>query len=142
MPCSVAIRAANIKRDSTKEPEMRVVTKKTIASLVALSLACGTLPLTAQAAPAVLGAAGTSKAEKQTLVEPVHRRRHHHHGGRGAAALLGGIVAGALIAGAIQEGRASEYDMDRCADDFRSFDPRTGTIINRYGEEVVCPYLR
>lgn len=122
---------------------MRVVTKSTIACGLALGLV-HVLPLTADAAPAVLGAAANAKAEQSTLVEPVHRRRHHHHhhGGRGAAALIGGIVAGALIAGAIREGRASEYDMDRCADDFRSFDPETGTIINRYGDEVVCPYLR
>ncbi len=32
--------------------------------------------------------------------------------------------------------------MEHCAADFRSFDWRTGTYINRYGEERVCPYLR
>lgn len=114
---------------------MREFSRTTIAVLVALSLV---LPTAAQAAPASLGVVGATKAETQTLVEPVHRR----HRGHGAAALIGGIVAGALIAGAIREGRASEYDMDRCAEDFRSFDPETGTIINRYGDEVVCPYLR
>lgn len=119
---------------------MRQFSKTTLAVLVACSLV---VPTAAHAAPASSGAVGATKADVQTLVEPVHRRhRHRHRGGRGAAALIGGIVAGALIAGAIREGRASEYDMDRCADDFRSFDPETGTIINRYGDEVVCPYLR
>jgi hypothetical protein len=32
--------------------------------------------------------------------------------------------------------------MLRCDRDFRGFDPRTGTYIDRYGEERVCPYLR
>jgi hypothetical protein len=82
-----------------------------------------------------------------TLVDRRGRRHHHHHHRRGggpgaAAAIFGGIIAGALIASAIREGRADDRDMRRCEEDFHSFDPRTGTYINRYGEERVCPYLR
>jgi hypothetical protein len=29
-----------------------------------------------------------------------------------------------------------------CAREFRSFDPGTGTYVNRYGERVFCPYIR
>jgi hypothetical protein len=130
-----------------KETAMRA-TRTVVTSVVAFSLALGAFPLGVQAGPVSPGA--TQALDKPTLVEQVHRRgwwrhRHfhgHHHHGHGAAALVGGIVAGALIAGAIREGRARDYDMDRCADEFRSFDPRRGTIINRYGDEVVCPYLR
>jgi hypothetical protein len=52
-----------------------------------------------------------------------------------AAGIFGAIIAGALIAAAIREGRAHEDDIARCEEDFYSFDPRTGTYINRYGEE-------
>jgi BA14K-like protein len=73
-----------------------------------------------------------------------HRRHRHRRGGGGwgPAGVFGAIVAGTIIAAAIREGRADERDMERCADDFRSFDWETGTYINRYGEERICPYLR
>ena len=48
----------------------------------------------------------------------------------------------ARVAAAITDHRARHEDMEHCAADFRSFDWRTGTYINRYGEERVCPYLR
>ena len=32
--------------------------------------------------------------------------------------------------------------MEHCAADFYSFNWRTGTYINRYGQERICPYLR
>ncbi len=62
--------------------------------------------------------------------------------GWGPGALFGGIIAGALIATAIREGRADDRDMRRCDRDFRGFDPRSGTYIDRYGDERICPYLR
>lgn len=62
--------------------------------------------------------------------------------GWGIGALFGGIVAGTLVAAAIREHRADDRDMRRCARDFPDFSWRTGTYINRYGEERVCPYLR
>ena len=83
--------------------------------------------------------------------------RHHapaprHHGGRGVGAGVA-LGVGALIVGSIlaskharAERRVVVVDRDeeafqRCADDFRSFDWDTGTIVNRYGDRVACPYL-
>ena len=105
----------------------------TIATLVCASLMVPALPL-AQSIAAPVGKMSIGKsADGVTLVG----RR-----GWGPGALFGGIIAGALIATAISEGRADERDMRRCDRDFRGFDPRTGTYIDRYGEERVCPYLR
>jgi hypothetical protein len=70
------------------------------------------------------------------------RRGHRGGGGSGAAGIIGAIIAGTLIAAAIREGRAEENDLRRCEEEFYSFDPETGTYINRYGEERICPYLR
>jgi hypothetical protein len=69
-----------------------------------------------------------------------HYGRRHH--GAGAAGIIGAIIAGTLIAAAIREGRARSDDIERCDEDFPDFDPRTGTYINRHGDERVCPYLR
>lgn len=108
-------------------------TNTTIAALVCASLVPPMLPVT-QAMAAPVGKTTISRsADGVTLV----RRR-----GWGPGALFGGIIAGALIAAAISEGRADERDMRRCDRDFRGFDPRTGTYIDRYGDERICPYLR
>jgi hypothetical protein len=61
--------------------------------------------------------------------------------GPGPAVVGGMIIGGALIATAIAEHRASQSAMRRCEEDFPSFDPRSGTFRNRYGERRVCPYL-
>jgi hypothetical protein len=108
-------------------------TKSTIAALVCASLLTPALPAV-QAAAAPVGKTTISKTNDGVTL--VGRR------GWGPGALFGGIIAGALIATAIREGRADERDMRRCDEDFRGFDPRTGTYINRYGEERICPYLR
>jgi hypothetical protein len=67
--------------------------------------------------------------------------RRGYRRGYGAGALIGGIIAGTIIAAAIREGRARDYDIRRCAYEFRSFDPVTGTYITYEGEERICPYL-
>jgi len=36
---------------------------------------------------------------------------------------------------------ANRDGMQRCADTFRSFDPRTGTYVTYQGETRFCPYL-
>lgn len=106
-----------------------------IASVVCASLLVSAMPLAAaQAAP--MAKTTISKDGGVTLV---HGRRG---GGWGPGALIGGIIAGGLIAAAVSEGRADDRDMRRCARDFPEFSYRTGTYINRYGEERVCPYLR
>lgn len=46
-----------------------------------------------------------------------------------------------LIAPALLEGRATQEAIDRCAEEFVSFDPRTGTYATTSGEPRVCPYL-
>jgi uncharacterized membrane protein (DUF4010 family) len=106
--------------------------KSTIASLVCASLLVPLLPVAgANAAPIVK--APITNSSDVTLT-----------GGRGwgIGALFGGIVAGTLVAAAISEHRADDRDMRRCARDFPDFSWRSGTYINRYGEERVCPYLR
>ena len=117
------------------------------ASLMAPAL----LSASANAAP--LPKPGISKNENITTVQRRGRgwrggygygRRPYRRGyrrGYGAGALIGGIIAGTLIAAAIRQGRARDNDVRRCAYEFRSFDPETGTYITYEGEERVCPYL-
>jgi hypothetical protein len=107
--------------------------KSMIGSVVCASLLVAALPL-ASASAAPLGMPAIKNSD--TGVTLVGRR------GWGPGALFGGIVAGALIAAAISEGRADDRDMRRCARDFPGFSYRTGTYITRYGDERVCPYLR
>ena len=106
----------------------------TIAALVCASLVTPML-LPTQAAAAPVGKTSISKSTAGVTL--VRRGR-----GFGPGALFGGIIAGAIIAAAISEGRADDRDMRRCDSDFRGFDPRSGTYIDRYGDERVCPYLR
>lgn len=72
-----------------------------------------------------------------------HGYRHGHwRGHRGwGPGIVGGLVAGALIAGAIREGRADDADFARCRDRYRSFDRASGTYLGSDGERHVCPYL-
>lgn len=66
----------------------------------------------------------------------------HWRGHRGwGPGIVGGLVAGALIAGAIREGRADDVDFERCEDRYRSFDRASGTYLGSDGERHVCPYL-
>ena len=117
------------------------------ASLMAPAL----LAVSASAAP--LPKPGIAKDENITKIQGRgrgwrrgygYRRGPYRRGyrrGYGAGALIGGIIAGTLIAAAIRERRAGDDDMRRCAYEFRSFDPVTGTYITYEGEERVCPYL-
>lgn len=96
--------------------------------------------------PAVAGAQLAGKAGTADVVEVRWRRHRHHrrHRHRGAGAFGAGLavgIVGALIAKGISES-AAEDRFARCARDFRSFDPATGTYITRSGHERLCPYLR
>jgi hypothetical protein len=113
--------------------------RSAIASIVCASILLPALPL-AQALAAPLGKPSITIGD--SYVTPVGRRGRGRGWGPGPGAIIGGIIAGTLIAAAISEGRAHEEDIERCEYEFRSFDRRTGTYINRYGEERVCPYLR
>ena len=127
--------------------EMRRESHQTILiPVVCASLAAAALPMPQGTAAPLLKPA--ISAEKSiTLVDRRGRGRHrgghrHRHRGPGAAGIFGAIIAGTLIAAAIREGRAGDDDLDRCAEDFPDFDYETGTYINRYGDERICPYLR
>jgi len=47
----------------------------------------------------------------------------------------------AVVAPAILEGRATEENLARCAAEFRSFRPDTGTYVTYQGDMRICPYL-
>lgn len=117
--------------------------KTTLFPVLCASLLLPALP-TMPASAAPLPKPGITVSDGIVLVDRHRRHRHrrHRHRGRDAAGLIGAIIAGTLIAAAIQEGRADRRDMERCDEDFPDFDWETGTYINRYGDERVCPYLR
>ncbi len=118
--------------------------RRILVPAVCASLILGALPVP-QARAAPLLKPGIAAEKSVTLVgrrgRGRHRRRHRHHG-PGAAGIVGAIIAGTLIAAAIREGRADEADLRQCDEDFPDFDYETGTYINRYGDERICPYLR
>jgi hypothetical protein len=111
-------------------------TKSSIAALLCASLILPALPV-AQAVAAPVGKTAITKSSEGVTL--VGRRGGW---GPGAGAIIGGLIVGGLIAASIREGRADDRDMRRCDRDFRGFDPRTGTYIDRYGDERICPYLR
>jgi hypothetical protein len=111
-----------------------------VASVVCASLVVPVLPAT-HAAAAPLPKPIFSAGDSIVLVDRRGRHRHRGNRGMGAAGIIGAIIAGTIIAAAIREGRADERDIERCDEDFPDFDPRTGTYIDRYGDERVCPYL-
>ncbi|MEW6642467.1 MAG: BA14K family protein [Pseudomonadota bacterium] len=71
-----------------------------------------------------------------------HGYRHHHHHGGGAGAVIGGLAAGAIIGGAIAAGQANaaaQRNAAYCAQRYRSYDPASGTYLNRDGNRYPCP---
>jgi hypothetical protein len=118
--------------------------KQLLIPVVCAGLLAPALPV-APAQATSLPKAGISAAGSVTLVGRRGRGwrgRHHRHHGHGAAGIIGAIIAGTLIAAAIREGRADKADLRQCDEDFPDFDYETGTYIDRYGDERVCPYLR
>jgi hypothetical protein len=124
--------------------------RKTLTmALVAATLA-GSLG-TAQALPipsAVTGAPGvaagdTLRHDAQYYYYDRHYYRHRHHGGDVALGVVGGLAAGALIAGAIASQQPLHRTQDPdyiayCARKYRSFDPATGTFLARDGRRYTC----
>lgn len=117
--------------------------------LGAALIVSGTLSAPAVAAP-LRADAGLSKAAP-AVTESVQYRRwggrgygyhHHHRGGGGAGALIGGLAAGAIIGGAIaasQAQAAAQQNAAYCAQRYRSYDPASGTYLNRDGNRYPCP---
>jgi hypothetical protein len=130
---------------------------------VALALNIGS----AQAGPVASGSeALKAQATEATDVTQVQYRRYYRGGGwgyrRGPWIGLGaGIVAGAIIADRAYRPRPGYYYDDEgyegpyyypsgyqgdprvvCAENFRSFEWRTGLYTTYSGEKRLCPYLR
>ncbi len=110
-----------------------------LAAAASSTLPAGATPVT----PATKAAA--LQMDHSNLQTVAWRGYGHHHGhwhGHGwGPGIIGGLVAGALIAGAIREGRANDADFERCEDRYRSFDRASGTYLGNDGERHVCPYL-
>lgn len=125
------------------------------ARLLAIALLAGTTALTfsgpATSAPltgvAAYLAGATSASNDVTNVQ--YRRYHGHHHGYyghrrgygGTAAGVGiGLAAGALIGGAIAASQAqAQQNAAYCAQRYRSYDPASGTYLNRDGNRYPCP---
>jgi hypothetical protein len=118
--------------------------RKSIAAAVAASSMIATVGVTTQAyaAPLVSGVVAAHAAPDAAVSKVGWHGRGGGGWGWGPGALVGGIIGGALIASAVSEHRADRADMNRCARDFPDFSYRTGTYIDRRGDERVCPYLR
>lgn len=113
--------------------------RKPIAAAVVFASMVGSVAVSAQASAAPF--VPRAVANQEASVSKVYWRGRGGWGW-GPGALIGGIVGGALIASAVAEHRADRADMERCARDFPEFSYRTGTYIDRRGNERVCPYLR
>lgn len=126
------------------------------AIVTALSFAA--LFTTSSQAEPIAGQLALTKPSAATTIAWRGRRgywrggRFHRWGGDGAAVGLG--IAGAIIGGAIIANEADRayaegyyddgYDADgaeRCAAEFRSFNPATGTYTGYDGVVRPCPYL-
>ena len=105
----------------------------TIAALVCASFVTPMLPLT----QAVAAPAGKTSISKSTDGVTLVRGR-----GWGPGALFGAIIAGTMIATAVREGRADDHDIDAATVISPTSIRASGTYIDRYGDERVCPYLR
>lgn len=132
--------------------------KSLMAGVLALALAGAGLGMPASAAPAT-GLKPLTHVTAETNADVVqvqhrrhrghrhhghrhhhHHRHHRHHGWGAGAAIVGGVVAGALIADAARG--ASYSDIERCEATYRSFDRSSGTYTTYGGETRLCPYLR
>lgn len=123
------------------------------AALVAATLAGGLSPVQALPLPAAATApAGVASDEGLRQDAQYYYRRHYYHrpyryrGGDVAVGVVGGLAAGALIAGVIASSQAAQplhrtQDPDYiayCSRKYRSFDPVSGTFLARDGLRYPC----
>jgi hypothetical protein len=123
------------------------------AKLLAAALLAGSTALTASqpaaAAPLMNSTVLSGAATASSNIENVqyyrrgygHRHYHHRHGHGGTAAGVGiGLAAGAIIGGAIAASQAqAQQNHAYCAQRYRSYDPASGTYLNKNGNRYPCP---
>jgi hypothetical protein len=120
------------------------------AKLLAAALLAGSTTLallqSATSAPLMTDTLLSSAASASSDIENVQYYRrgyygHRHHGYGGTAAGVGiGLAAGAIIGGAIAASQAqAQQNAAYCAQRYRSYDPASGTYLNRDGNRYPCP---
>jgi len=118
------------------------LSKTALSLALAASMASSALIGTGTANAAPFAAPMIQHSANADTVQHVWYRGGWRGGFWAGPAILGGLfVGGVLVAAAINEHRASDGALRRCDRDFRGFDYRRGTYIDRSGQERVCPYL-
>lgn len=126
-----------------------------LVSAVAIPASAAPLSPQTQAVPAF--------TQAESSVTQVQWRRGGYYRGGGDwrnGRWIAPLIGGAIIGGAIASSRDGYYNRnygeraygysggggdaayERCAEQFRSFDPASGTYTTYDGRQVVCPYLR
>lgn len=121
-------------------------TAKLLATALVASTATLALSQSATSAPlmndSVISRAVSASSDVEN-VQYYHRRGYygHRHGGGGTAAGIGlGLAAGAIIGGAIAASQAqAQQNAAYCSQRYRSYDPASGTYLNRDGNRYPCP---
>jgi len=115
----------------------------TVAAAMIAGLTAG-VPST-MAAPMISGGGASVDAG---MVQPAQWHRGPFWWGHGwnrrgpGLGILGGLlIGGAIVAAAVAENRYTDAEMRRCEGLYPSFNPRSGTYIDRFGQVRVCPYL-
>ncbi len=128
--------------------------RKTLCLALAAATLAGSLS-SAQALPmaaaagavrAEVAAAGTTLRQDAQYYYPRHYvRPYRYHRGDAALGVVGGLAAGALIAGAIASSQAQPLHRTQdpdyiayCSRKYRSFDPQSGTYLARDGLRYPC----
>jgi hypothetical protein len=121
-------------------------TAKFLAAALVAATAAIALPQSATSAPLMTDTILSGAVSASSDVENVQYYRrgyygHRHHGYGGTAAGVGiGLAAGAILGGAIAASQAqAQQNAACCAQRYRSYDPRSGTYLNRDGNRYPCP---
>jgi hypothetical protein len=118
-------------------------TVKLLAAALVASATTLALPHAATSAPLQSDTLLSSAASSTSDLENVqyYYRRGYRRGYGGTAAGVGiGLAAGAIIGGAIAASQAqAQQNAAYCAQRYRSYDPASGTYLNRDGNRYPCP---